>query len=206
MPAGGNATNGPLSVDTYGGNLFYTPPEISGDVVLNVTGSDAQGNPLGSAIPITFSVGVPNLQEIPSSAFYRLTGVYPNGSTDPDTQFHPQNHFVSSNGFRAVFLAIAFQEEFQATLGLNDNSLPRGGLFDLDLDWDNASGHNLHRLGNSADIDRCAQSTIPNNDNAQGNCPNGWIKVPRIELGTICGDQFGHMVNEGTYHCEFTEQ
>ncbi|MEK7287395.1 MAG: hypothetical protein AAB091_02375, partial [Elusimicrobiota bacterium] len=39
-------------------------------------------------------------------------------------------------------------------LGINDMSLVFGGLFDVNHDW--KPPHNLHRVGRSVDVDRCA--------------------------------------------------
>ncbi len=39
-------------------------------------------------------------------------------------------------------------------MGINDMSLISGGLFDVNHDW--KPPHNLHRIGRSVDIDRCA--------------------------------------------------
>ena len=39
-------------------------------------------------------------------------------------------------------------------LSINDLSLPNGGLFDLNGLWNTAKGHDTHRHGNDADINR----------------------------------------------------
>jgi len=48
-------------------------------------------------------------------------------------------------------IAIAYKKKGY-TLSVNDMSLPRGGLFDVDADY--LTPHNLHRTGQSADINK----------------------------------------------------
>lgn len=80
-----------------------------------------------------------------------------------------------------------------------------GGLFDIGPPYGSFWNppHQLHRVGRSVDIDRCAQSTIQNNPNLQGGCPSGWVKVPQDKLGDICEKYKGTLANEATNHCEF---
>lgn len=194
----------PMPVDQYGGSLFYTPPEAAGDLILTITGwSDStRSTPLDPVAPITFQVGVNGLSALPTSQYYRLTGVYPNTSSNPNSFYHPGNHYVTANGANIAGFAKDFFETFDATIGVNDASLEKGGIFDLKLDW--YSPHGLHRLGNSVDVDMCAESTIPDNDNDQGPCPNGWITVPTKEFQRLCEVNGGFRVIEEPLHCEFS--
>lgn len=210
----------PMPVDTAGQYLPYTPPEVAGDLVLTISGwSDGSlTTPLEKVAPITFQIAVTGLSEIPASLFYRLTGVYPNSSTNPNTQFHFRNHFVSGRA-KAEIIPMAqeyFLSDSLASMGVNDASLPQGGLFDLDVAWDDAGGHKLHRSGNSVDVDRCARSTIPDNPNdrcaifpTQHNpnnqvcCPAGWIIIDRIDFKDLCKKYQGRVAPEPTHHCEF---
>jgi hypothetical protein len=141
------------------------------------------------------TIKVDGFSEIGSSDLYRLTG---------QTDAHPDNHFVAA-GIDYIGLATDFFDAFSATLGINDASLPFGGLFDIGPPggsfWNKP--HNLHREGRSLDIDQCAQSEIPDNPNDRGNCPVGYINVDRMELGDLCDFYNGYLVNEATIHCEF---
>ncbi len=47
-----------------------------------------------------------------------------------------------------------YPELLTKKLSINDISLPRGGLFDIDGDWDEIGGHSTHRNGKDADINR----------------------------------------------------
>lgn len=139
------------------------------------------------------TVAVANLYELADNPTkYRLTG---------QTGTHSANHFYSGSGFNIVGVAFDFVDEYDATLGINDMSLPSGGLFDIHEDWNKP--HSLHREGRSADIDQCALSNIDDNPNDQGTCPNGWVKVPRQRITEICENNNGHIIQEATIHCEF---
>lgn len=169
----------------------YEAPEVGG--IEQVSASLVGNIAMSSQIEITTKVD--GLFEIGNSNFYRLTGL--NG-------FHTKNHFVSSaNNF--IGLASDFFDDFSATIGINDASLPFGGLFDIGPPygpfWSNP--HKLHREGRSLDIDRCAKSTILDNPFDQGECPNGYISVDRTEMDRICATNHGYLVKEATLHCEF---
>ena len=47
-------------------------------------------------------------------------------------------------------LCKAYFDEYGEKVGINDMSLPRGGLFDLNGDW--ITPHQTHREGKNADI------------------------------------------------------
>jgi hypothetical protein len=90
-------------------------------------------------------------------------------------------------------------------------SLSSGGLFDIGPTsqypkaqyW--TKPHSLHREGLSVDIDKCALSTIDDNENEQGSCPSGWIQVPKYRIEELCNSAGGHIEVEGPIHCEFEE-
>lgn len=207
----------PLLVDTYGANLTYIPPEIAGDIVLTVTGSDAQsGATLGNPIPVTFHNAILGLNEILENSFvFRLTGA---------TADHPKNHFLSDDGFRVTFLADDFVERFKTTLGLNDMSLPLGGKFDIGAinrpqpepywlgKYNNTFTHHwYHRDGHSVDIDRCAP---PQGDNPEvvlepcpySQYPSNWVKVPKRTIEQLCKMYKGKIIIETPIHCEFSKE
>ena len=152
-------------------------------------------------VPWLFDLGVGGTY---IDATYRLTG---------STGTHPANHFGTDSTIVSInYMADDFYEQFNATLGINDMSLSGGGLFDICGTWSSSGtcsnapygGHSSHRKGTSVDIDRCAQSTVPNNSNPRGNCPNGWIQVNRARIERICTNRGGRLVPEGTIHCEIT--
>lgn len=95
-------------------------------------------------VPLLF-ISTPGMAQ--QSKPYNLTGA---------TSSHPENHFATSftmSGTTTAAVAYFLQTGGQA-LGINDMSLVSGGLFDVNHDW--KPPHNLHRVGRSVDIDRCA--------------------------------------------------
>ncbi len=209
----------PHAIDNTTALSFY-PPLTSGDVLVNINGYDPQGNPVIQAPPVTFHVRVDGLQPLPFSPNYRLTGVHAGTSDDPDpdgTHFHSKNHYVSEDGNQIVSLATDYYNgDSNASMGINDASLPQGGLFDLNLNWDSSAGHKLHRFGDSVDVDRCALSTVPNNENptcadfperngkvVHHCCPNGYVVIDPVEFHDLCESYQGKVMPEPTHHCEF---
>lgn len=148
------------------------------------------------------TVGVPGLGNLAiGTNFFRLTGALPG--------LHVDNHWGTPGVVdRVQRLALDFFGDFGATLGINDMSLPRGGVFDICGRWDEAAtcaqapngGHRLHRVGLSADIDRTACV----DPLAEGRC-NVRMNVPRAELRLLCQRWNGILLPEGTFHCEFQE-
>lgn len=127
--------------DTY--TLTYTAPELSGSEEI-VIHSILPGGTTRRAGSTTISVAVPNLEPLSEGSTYRLTG---------QTPMHEDNHYAIKDVIKNIkAIAQDFYEGFQATLGINDMSLPGGGLFDIYGNW--APPHNLHRIGKSADVDR----------------------------------------------------
>ncbi len=154
----------------------------------------------------TVKVKVPGLFDLGVGGTYRLTG---------STGTHPVNHYGTDTTIvNTNYMANDFYEQFAATLGINDMSLPWGGGFDIYGRWldditspqcrQRGYGHCGHRIGTSVDIDRCAQSTTINNPNSQGVCPNGWIQVNRTAIEEICENRGGELVPEATLHCEIS--
>jgi hypothetical protein len=145
----------------------------------------------------TLEIKIPDLFELGSSPFYRLTGT---------NTSHPSNHYISVAVSGALSIFPEFYEEFGATLGLNDTSLEMGGLFDLGPEYGKpfwSTPHRLHRAGRSFDIDKCALVRNPKDYGVRGPCPPGWILVPRDRLQEMCEVVKGRMVPESTIHCEF---
>ena len=104
-------------------------------------------------------VEVSNLVLLPESGIgaWRRTG---------ETESHPENHYGTSQTITRI-AAVAtdyFESHNGESLGINDISLAKGGLFDLDGNWSSAAGHLEHRAGNQVDIDRCAQTIVKQQD------------------------------------------
>jgi hypothetical protein len=127
--------------------LLYTTPVVSGLYEIKVTSA--------ADLSLTDSkhllVAIPNLTSLSSGLGY---------TTDPpvggQTTAHPSNHFGTLD-LQLEIAAMAFDYRAKypgAVLGINDMSLPLGGLFDLDRLWDNGTGHSLHRTGTSVDVNR----------------------------------------------------
>lgn len=66
---------------------------------------------------------------------------------------HPENHFGTPTMIQQLReLARIFHDKFDKNIVVNDISLPRGGLFDIDTNnfWN--TPHKTHRLGKNADL------------------------------------------------------
>lgn len=139
-------------------------------------------------------VKVPNLGLLGGNTYWRLTG-----SSGPTTTKkcsgtninHADNHTATfSTAIRVAMMAKDYYDATETTLGINDMSLPWGGLFDICSDW--AKPHGLHREGKSVDIDGSAR-------NKKGSSEN----VDRDALEEIAQSHGGSRVIEGTIHYEF---
>lgn len=179
----------------------FQASEVAGTekILASLSGSSTT---MGMAI---VTIQVPNLQDFTNFAgilngtLLRLTGADGN-------PFHPNNHFIRpSNEGKVLGIAVDVFQDYQASIGFNDMSLPQGGLFDIGPKkgpfW--ASPHALHREGKSVDIDHCAQSAVANNRNSRGDCPVGWVNIPRRAINGFCARNKGRLENEDTFHCEF---
>ena len=108
---------------------------VSGDTELKYT----IGSTTGSAFSRAMITG---LVELPLSAAIVRVGI---------TKTHPQSHYgVPAMTAAIVVLATKFYKRFAKPLGVNDISLPWGGLFDHKATW--AAPHKAHRTGVDADI------------------------------------------------------
>ncbi len=181
----GNRPKGRLSqtsVSFSGGqtgakNVTYTSSEVSGEekVVAKV-----KGEKKGEA---KVTVRVPGLVPLENSIAYNLTG---------STSSHSSNHYgLPSTNAAVNHLTFDYAYETDTLLGINDMSLEKGGLFDYKATW--APPHNSHRKGTSVDIDSMAQSTET----------WGYVRVLRDWIERLCNSYQGHLVPEGTIHCEF---
>jgi hypothetical protein len=145
-----------------GFDTLYDPPEISGDVAGQITGT-ANG---AAIVPASFTihVNVPNLEQLAAgvgntgglcTSNYALTGAPPNKSGS----MHQLNHFgkhILVSAIPRIASVYCTDPEGGGTLGINDMSLPVGGILDIRNNWlavPLPNGHSLHRTGNSVDID-----------------------------------------------------
>lgn len=98
-------------------------------------------------------VGVQGLEQMPMSGngYWRLTGSYGQPGV---TSKHIANHYGTSStvGTLSLIAWRYFEDTGGDSLGINDMSLPKGGLFDIKNNW--APPHYEHRTGTDADIDR----------------------------------------------------
>jgi hypothetical protein len=139
--------------------LFYAPDVVSGVFAIAAT-SVADSNITAKA---NIKVGVSGLLPLQSQASYRLTGAFPNTSGSMHTANHYSQPYMSVAvpQIAGIYLNLESGSSGpQPTLGINDMSLPLGGIFDIDNLWDNAKGHNLHRSGTSVDIDHADGSGL----------------------------------------------
>lgn len=159
----------------------------------------------------TVNVKVPGLFDLGVGGSYRLTG---------STGTHPVNHYGTDSTIVSTnYMANDFYEQFNATLGINDMSLPGGGGFDIYGRWldditppkcrQKGYGHCGHRIGTSVDIDRCALSATNPNNIIDQFCiglgyAKGFIQVDRNRIRRICENRGGRLEEEGTIHCEIS--
>ena len=131
-----------------GGNGFaftFTAPAPSGDHKIKATCTDSACKQEG---PDTVWVGIKNLIPLPTNNNYVLI---PNRDTN-----HPDNHYMTYDAQNKLMqLADFYRARFPRNplLHINDASLERGGLFDIDSNWSYLpKGHKAHRRGESTDI------------------------------------------------------
>lgn len=167
----------------------------------------------------TLTVRVPNLQLLQESTYYTKVGGTCNHHGPSDRENFPDecqtpdnNHYGTATVTRNItFIALYWHLLFpnEHDLYINDMSLPFGGLFDINGNWQ--PDHNRHRVGTSVDIRtefpsqregvpiRSPRNSleiehIVGNDDFERICLNHGVKL-RIhgEYGTI----------EEHYHLEF---
>jgi hypothetical protein len=173
--------------------LVYRPSEVSGAetiVARALAFNDARAK---------VTVGMPGLVDMSAIAtnVFRLTGAR--------AGLHTDNHWGTQNTVDSIQgVAWDFFEAFDATLGINDLSLPLGGLFDISGDW--RPPHRTHRTGTSVDFDQQACRGPSSTTNPFAPCQTSFIPVPRYFLQVRCQLRGGHLLPIGvdpSYHCEF---
>ncbi len=113
------------------------------------------------------SAALPGFTSPPLVVATGFIGLVDPGANDPNIRYtgvraaHPSSHNGAPQLHAFVRnLAAQYNQRIadpalQGSLGLNDMSLPMGGIFDLDLNW--ASPHGQHSFGVACDIDHVVQ-------------------------------------------------
>lgn len=177
----GTLTTYTMHFDAEGAqNTKYWSSEVSGEEKII---AKVKGEKKGEA---KVTVMVPGLEPLGSSIVYNL-------SQSPDAAItHPKNHYgVPDTNDKIFNVAFEYLYETDAILGINDMSLEKGGLFDIDADW--LPPHSSHRVGKSVDINRTAQDTETLK----------YVNVDRERLNRIAARHGGVKVKEPTIHYEF---
>lgn len=130
---------GPISTGPSGvAKLYYVASEVSGPVTIE------GASPSSAPDTVTVSVKVPGLIAMSPGASYVFTGAIANR--------HTANHFGTPAALEAFKeFADSVSAWIGEPLGINDISLPDGGLFDVgSTPWE--IPHGYHRRGTHADI------------------------------------------------------
>jgi hypothetical protein len=125
----------------------YTAPVASGDYTITAQCTDGTCDAATGFV----WVGIQGFVNIPSSGFWNLIG---------DTAIHPAGHYLTGDAFgKLIDLARLYKQVYfplnTPVLRLNDASLERGGLFDIDFIGRTAfwtPPHAEHRHGVVIDI------------------------------------------------------
>lgn len=172
----------------------YFPPEVSGK--LKIIAETLNFGKAEKKLSVQVSGLILLPEDGPPLLTWRSTGKIPG--------LHTDNHWGTSHTKITMQLVARDSfETFGATLGINDMSLPQGGLFDIAGDW--RPDHNWHRVGTSVDVDRtaCVDPTL------QGACQKTQ-SVDRILIGKLCTARGqGFLARERKVpppiHCEFRQ-
>ncbi len=143
--------------------LTYTASEVGGEeLLMAASGVDPT---VTDAQPLT--IRVPGLGPLGVAPEYRLTGAPPVTLTTSVGKClgrlitHVENHHGTFFLVQSIFaMATDYFSDptTQATLGVNDMSLPEGGLFDICGDWE--PPHIGHRNGTAVDVDGTAKDLL----------------------------------------------
>lgn len=145
-----------LDFNTNGEVVYiqYLIPEVSGEYVLDYWYKMwwMESSVFMPSVR-EYRVKVPYLEELEPSpdGIYKLTG------TESDVgKRHMKNHFLTSVNSEKIKETADFYYDFGDgnVIQFNDMSLPWGGMFDMNGDWNVKSGHVTHRTGTDVDVDR----------------------------------------------------
>jgi hypothetical protein len=180
--------------------LDYGAPEASGDVSLTITGTDPNGNAITAnnlPAPITFHVqasGSPDWVPLSSTN----VNVIINGA-DPSPS-HPLGYYGTSSMADSVD---QLSQNFVDALGAIESpppiysqagSLPWGGVYDIDRDWD--TPHCGHRDGMTIDFSLRNLDNVEKKELAAAAQKNGlWFYyVPESPLNPNANHWHGTLV------------
>ncbi len=159
QPAGPNIITG--STGTSGLGFSFTAPAAAGDHKFKATCTNRTCTPQG---PDMVWVGIKELIPLPATNGYVLL---PNRDDK-----HLENHYMAYGAhIKLMQLADLYRRRFPGDplLHINDASLVRGGLFDIDHNWSYMPrGHKSHRRGESVDI-RANPAIYPSSAISEGN-------------------------------------
>jgi hypothetical protein len=141
---GGRLTQTQVNTGASGEAIVgYTAPLASGPVWIKATSSGSA--PDSSKI----EVGVFNLTELAPGTESNPAALYKRIGDIPGQ--HVQNHFATAFHIAKLGqLADAFYKTFKSGPTFNDSSLPLGGVYDLNLNWDEP--HERHSEGYATDF------------------------------------------------------
>lgn len=148
---GGTAPTGTLdrmTVTTDAGGsarVVYVASEFAGDYV--VRGEAAEAEPGADTIKVGLT-----LEPFPAGQDYRLVGA---GDELHDSRFHT----TAAMRNELLWLAASLVQTTGIRVGYNDMSIPRGGRFDTDANFDYP--HCSHRHGEAVDIRVLARDGVP---------------------------------------------
>jgi hypothetical protein len=178
-------------VASSAGHLHVDPPALDSvsslDAYVGTTGASGSwtttlhAGEVSSLMKYTATATNVLGHQVTAGPLFELTGfvaMTDPGANDPNIRYtgavagvHTSNHNGSPELHEFVRrLAAAYNSLVPAadagSLGLNDMSLPFGGVFDLDASWTTAAGHSRHRFGTDCDIDHCVRRF------SDGSCAN----------------------------------
>ncbi len=128
----------------------YGVSVISGTYTISAALSNDPSTLVSKFLFVRVGATRPPLFPLPEGPGYQLVGSW-NGGSNGVTSQHTLNHFGTAGLDIAIAAtALEYFTETGGVLGINDMSLPLGGLFDIFNNW--KPDHHLHRLGTSVDI------------------------------------------------------
>jgi len=132
----------------------FRTSQVAGDfrVIYKLVADPAVGDTLDLTVAVP---GLVNFANQPSNGRWRLTGAI--------AGLHTDNHWFDNDEINSIVNALNDFYDWSLSdenggvairLGINDTSLPLGGSYDFEGDWNLNSRHSFHRVGLSVDIDR----------------------------------------------------
>jgi len=147
-------------------NLDYVASMFGDSMLIVVESADSLKRPF-LRDSITIAEILPDLQLLGGGGYYDLIGGTCNhhGPGGDGICANPNNnHWATVEVIRNIQnIAASYRQQFltEQRLHINDMSLPFGGRFDKDAQWEGYAGHQYHRQGTDVDI---RSTTIPDDD------------------------------------------